>query len=156
MLLMHPKFRKDLGNCCPLLLCLRVTSQLYFLDLTSNRRLVITPSQFAGLEPYSDIFSFKHYGRNYMVLDNEGIRNEESHNTVATYGLVVTLENEMKELYTRSHINCEIGSEYQGYSLEEWQYLKNLPSFVLVKRIKTEEEKLQKQVNKEKKRKLRR
>jgi len=91
-----------------------------------------------------------------MVLDNEGIRNEESHNTVATYGLVVTLENEMKELYTRSHINCEIGSEYQGYSLEEWQYLKNLPSFVLVKRIKTEEEKLQKQVNKEKKRKLRR
>jgi NMD protein affecting ribosome stability and mRNA decay len=93
LFLLCPKFRKDLGNCCPLLLCIRVTSQLYFLDLTSNRKLVITPSQFASYEPFSDIFSFKHYGRNYTVLDNEGIRNEESHNTVATYGLVVTPED---------------------------------------------------------------
>ncbi len=32
-----------------------------------------------------------------MVLDNEGVRNEESHNTVATWGLVVTKPEEMKE-----------------------------------------------------------
>ena len=55
----------------------------------------------------------------------------------------------------RSHLNCEIGSDYQGYSLEEWQYLKNLPSFILVKRIKTEEEKAKKQAYKDKKRKIR-
>ena len=75
LLLMHPKFCKQLGNCSPLLLCLKVTSQLYFLDPTCNRKLVITPSQFFGLEPYGDIFSFKHYGRVYTVLDNEGVRN---------------------------------------------------------------------------------
>ena len=92
LLLLHPKFRKDLGNCSPLLLCLRVTSQLYFLDMTCNRKLVITPTQFLTMEPYSDIFTFKHYGRAYTILDNEGVRNEETHNTVATYGLVVTPE----------------------------------------------------------------
>ena len=45
---------------------------------------------------YADIYNFKHYGRTFTVLDNEGIRNEESHNTVATYGIVVTPEEEMK------------------------------------------------------------
>ena len=73
---MHPKFCKQLGNCSSLLLCLKVTSQLYFLDPTCNRKLVITPSQFFGLEPYGDIYTFKHYGRTFTVLDNEGVRNE--------------------------------------------------------------------------------
>jgi hypothetical protein len=72
---MHPRFCKILGNCSPLLLCLKVTSQLYFLDPTCNRKLVITPSQFFSLEPYSDIFTFQHKGVNFMVLDNEGVRN---------------------------------------------------------------------------------
>lgn len=76
LLLMHPKFCKLFGNCSPLLLCLKVTSQLYFLDPTSNRKIVITPSQFFSLEPYSDIFNFQHFGRNFLVLDNEGQRNE--------------------------------------------------------------------------------
>ena len=87
---MHPKWAKPLGNCSTLLLCLKITSQLYFLDPTCNRKLVITPAQFFALEPYADIYNFKHYGRTFSVLDNEGIRNEESHNTVATYGIVVT------------------------------------------------------------------
>lgn len=96
LLLMHPKFCKQLGNCSPLLLCIKVTSQLYFLDPTCYRKLVITPTQFFALEPYSDIFSFQHIGRSFTVLDNEGKRNEESHNTVATWGLVVTQTEAMK------------------------------------------------------------
>ena len=156
LLLMHPNFIKNLGNCSTLLLFLKVTSQLYFLDPTNNRKLVITPTQFFGLEPYSDIYSFNHYGRQYTVLDNEGVRNEESHNTVATYGLVVAEPEEMKELYVRSHLNCEIGSDYLGYSLEEWAYIKNMPPFMLVKRIKTEEEIAKKKAQKDKKRKERR
>jgi NMD protein affecting ribosome stability and mRNA decay len=90
LLLLHPKFLKQLGNCSPLLLCLKVTSQLYFLDPTNNRRLVITPTQFMSFEPYSDIYHFEHYGRKFTILDNEGERNPETHNTAATYGLVVT------------------------------------------------------------------
>ena len=70
LLLMLPKWAKPLGNCSTLLLCLKITSQLYFLDPTCNRKLVITPAQFFALEPYADIYSFKHYGRIFTVLDN--------------------------------------------------------------------------------------
>lgn len=70
LLVMHPRFCKMLGNCSPLLLCLKVTSQLYFLDPTCNRKLVITPAQFFSLEPYSDIYTFQHKGVSFMVLDN--------------------------------------------------------------------------------------
>lgn len=70
LLLMHPKFCKQFGNCSPLLLCLKVTSQMYFLDPTTNRRIVITPTQFIGLEPYSDIYNFTHFGKTFTVLDN--------------------------------------------------------------------------------------
>lgn len=48
LLLMHPKWAKPLG-CSTLLLCVKVTSQLYFLDMTNNRKLVITPTQFFAL-----------------------------------------------------------------------------------------------------------
>jgi nonsense-mediated mRNA decay protein 3 len=49
LLLMHPRFCKELGNCSPLLLCLKVTSQLYFLDPTTFRKIVITPTHFFSL-----------------------------------------------------------------------------------------------------------
>lgn len=88
---MHPKWTKPLGNCSTLLLCVKITSQLYFLDPTNNRRLVITPTQFFALEPYGDIYSLKSTARQYIVLDNEGQRSEESHNQFGTWGLVVAL-----------------------------------------------------------------
>lgn len=59
----------------------------------------------------------------------------------------------MKELYLRSHINCEIGYDYEGYCLEEWANIKNMPDFMLVKRIKNEEELA---IKKDQKRKARR
>lgn len=70
LFLIHPKFIKDLGNCSTLLLCLKVTSQLYFLDPTNFRKLVITPTQFFAMEPYCDIFTFQHAGRRFSILDN--------------------------------------------------------------------------------------
>lgn len=74
LLLMHPKWTKPLGNCSTLLLCTKVTSQLYFLDPTCNRRLTITPTHYTALEPYADIYELKNLKRTYMILDNEGIR----------------------------------------------------------------------------------
>lgn len=91
LLVMHPKFCKTMGNCSPLLLCIKVASQLYFLDPTNNRRLVITPTNFAALEPYSDVHTLRSIARNFIVLDNEGKRSEESHNQLATWGVVVAL-----------------------------------------------------------------
>lgn len=67
---------------------------------------------------------------------------------MATWGLVVTLADEMKEEFVRSHMNCEDGQEMQGYSLEEWSYIKNLPKYLLVKKVKTEEEKAKKKLKK--------
>ena len=72
LLLMHPKWTKELGHCSTLLLCTKVASQLYFLDPTNNRKVVITPAHYTALEPYADIFPLKHRAENYIVLDNEG------------------------------------------------------------------------------------
>ena len=62
----------------------------------------------------------------------------------------------MKETFVRSHINGEIGFEYQGYTLEEWAYIKNIPNYLLVKKIKTEEDLARKKANKDKKRREKR
>ena len=45
----------------------------------------------------------------------------------------------MKETFVRSHMNSEVGSEYLGYTLEEWQYIKNMPNYLVVKKVRTEE-----------------
>jgi hypothetical protein len=98
-----------MGNCSPLLLCIKVASQLYFLDPTNNRKLVITPTNFAALEPYSDVHTLRSIARNFIVLDNEGKRSEESHNQLATWGVVVALTEEMQEIYLKSHIDAVVG-----------------------------------------------
>jgi pyrroloquinoline quinone (PQQ) biosynthesis protein C len=59
----------------------------------------------------------------------------------------------MKEEFVRSHMNCEVGQEIAGYTLEEWAYIKNIPKYLLVKRIRTEEEKSKKKDRKAQKRK---
>jgi hypothetical protein len=44
----------------------------------------------------------------------------------------------MKEIFVKSYINAEVGQEYEGYSLEEWAYIKNMPSHLLVRKVRTE------------------
>lgn len=72
---------------------------------------------------------------------------------LANWGLVVALTEEMKEIYVKSHVNAEVGQELIGYNLEEWSYIKNLPNYLLVKKIKTEEEIANHKDKKDKKRK---
>lgn len=59
----------------------------------------------------------------------------------------------MREEFIRSHMNCEVGQDMVGYTLEEWAYIKNMPKYLLVKRIRTEEEKIKKKNRKVQKRK---
>ena len=66
---------------------------------------------------------------------------------------MVALTEEMKEIYLKSHINAEVGQELIGYNLEEWAYIKKIPNYLLVKKIKTEEEIANQKDKKDKKRK---
>lgn len=85
-----PKLCKEYGNCSPILLCLKVTKYLYFMDITNYKKIIMSATQYFHYEDYIQIFVPKIYAKEYLVLNNEGLRNEETNNIHATYGIVVT------------------------------------------------------------------
>lgn len=60
------------------------------MDVTNFKKIIMNATQYFLYEDYIQIFVPKIYAREYLVLNNEGIRNEESNNICATYGIIVT------------------------------------------------------------------
>ena len=60
------------------------------MDITNYKKIIMSATQYFHFEDYIQIFVPKIYAKEYLVLNNEGLRNEETNNVHATYGIVVT------------------------------------------------------------------
>jgi hypothetical protein len=58
-----------------MLLCLKVTKYLYFMDITNYKTIIMSATQYFLYEDNIQIFVPKIYAREYLVLNNEGVRN---------------------------------------------------------------------------------
>lgn len=72
-------------------------------------------TQYFMYEDLIQIFVPKIYAKEYLVLNNEGLRNEETTNVYASYGIYVT--QGPQEIFVRTHMNLECDNEVLGYDL---------------------------------------
>lgn len=95
LVLIPRKLSKELGSCCPVLLCTKVRSALHFLDVANFKKIIITSNQYWHYENKFEIFPLKVYGKKFNVLDNEK-KDEETSNRYPSFGLTVMIEDEYK------------------------------------------------------------
>lgn len=98
----------------------------------------MTIDRYFHYEPYMDFYRTKHFGKEFIILDNQGKRTEENGGVHATWGLVVTRSDQMREVFIKSQINAEVGGEFVGYDFtetDEWA-CKNPPEYILVRKLK--------------------
>lgn len=72
---LHPVNAKELGSGT-ILLCTKLSSNLYFIDVANHKKVTMTIERYFHYEPYMDIYRLKHFGKEFIVLDNEGKRND--------------------------------------------------------------------------------
>lgn len=65
------KLSKELGSCCEVLLCIKVSASLHFLDVATFKKIQISSMQYFLYENEIEIFSIKVYGKKFSILDCE-------------------------------------------------------------------------------------
>lgn len=63
------KLSKELGSCCEVLLCTKVSSILHFLDISNFKKVQISATQYFIYEVDIEILTLKSYGKKFTVLD---------------------------------------------------------------------------------------
>lgn len=71
-----PKLCKDLGGISPLMLCVKVSNLLHFIDTYSHKRIDLSAEKYFFYESEIMVLSLKTNATEFMVTQVEKIENE--------------------------------------------------------------------------------
>ncbi|KAL4445929.1 hypothetical protein ABPG74_010921 [Tetrahymena malaccensis] len=164
-----PRLCKELGGISPLVLCVKVSNMLHFVDTHTHKRIDLNAERYFHYENDIIVISLKKNSSEFMVTGIEKIENEftnpqslneSSLNTSYMSSisnvyqdklahLTLMRTSDWKEFHTKAHLGeiVKEGCMVLGYDLttlnysEDLEVLKNAPEVIIVKRIYDKENK---------------
>ncbi len=97
------KLAKQLGGCCQLLICTKVTSLIHFVDVNSFRKYSLTATQYFLYESMIITYPLKIWGKMFQILDCQATKTVEGNLQYPIYSLSIMKQDQFKEIYARSH-----------------------------------------------------
>jgi nonsense-mediated mRNA decay protein 3 len=75
LVIIPKKLAKELGGCCQLLICYKITTQLHFIDPLTVKRIDVSSGKFFQYEEEMLTFNLKSNGCEFLCMDSEKIHN---------------------------------------------------------------------------------